>query len=80
MPARIERKVLQTGSSKCAVLPPDWLRMFNLKTGDKIDIFYNSIVIIRPKDFKLDADFLQKEFALIMELETKQKEKEASAT
>jgi len=75
MPAKIERKVLQSGASKCTALPPDWLRMFNLKTGDKIDLFYNSIVIIRPKGFKFDSDFLKKEFNLILRLEKKQEAK-----
>jgi len=75
MPAKIQRKILRSGDSKTAALPPDWLRIFNLDVGDDIDIFYNSIVIVKPKDFKLDPDFLKKEFALIMELEQK-KEKE----
>ena len=69
LPARIERKILKTGDSKVAALPPDWLRMFKLDIGDKVDVLYNSIVIVKPKGFKLDADFLRKEFDLIMRLE-----------
>ena len=73
MPAKIERKILKSGDSKCAALPPDWLRIFNINVGDKVDVLYNSIVIVKPKGFKLDAEFLKKEFALIMELEAQQK-------
>jgi hypothetical protein len=32
-------------------------------------MLYNSIVIVKPKGFKLDSEFLRKEFALIMKLE-----------
>lgn len=69
MPAKIERRILKTGDSKAAALPPDWLRMFNLDVGDDIDLIYNSIVILKPKGFKLDAEFLRKEFDLILRLE-----------
>jgi antitoxin component of MazEF toxin-antitoxin module len=75
MPAKIQRKILRSGDSKAAALPPDWLRMFNLNVGDDIDVFYNSIVIVKPKDFKLDSNFLEKEFALIMDLEKKRENK-----
>lgn len=69
MPAKMERKILRSGDSKVAALPPDWLRMFRIKLGDTVEILYNSIVIIKPKGFHLDPDFLKKEFDLIMELE-----------
>jgi len=75
MPAKIVRKILQSGDSKCAALPPDWLRIFKIRTGDNVDVLYNSIVIIKPRDFQLDPEFLKKEFALILELENR---KEAS--
>jgi len=71
MPARMERKILKNGDSKTAALPPDWLRMFGLNVGDSVDVFYNSIVIIKPKHFKLDSDFLKKEFELILRLENR---------
>lgn len=71
MPAKIERRILKTGDSKAAALPPDWLRMFNLDVGDDIDLIYNSIVILKPKGFKLDVEFLRKEFDLILRLEAK---------
>ena len=69
MPAKIERKILRSGDSKVTALPPDWLRAFDINVGDDIVMLYNSIVIVKPKGFKLDSDFLRKEFALIMQLE-----------
>ena len=72
MPAKMKRKILKTGDSKVVALPPDWLRAFKIQLGDSVDIFYNSIVFIKPRGFKLDTDFLKKEFALIMELEAQQ--------
>lgn len=72
MPAKIDRKILRSGDSKVTALPPDWLRAFKINIGDKVEVFYNSIVIIKPKNFKLDPDFLKKEFDLIMELEKRE--------
>jgi len=69
MPSKIERKILKTGDSKVVALPPNWLRMFKLDIGDKVDVLYNSIVIVKPKGFKLDTAFLKKEFELIIQLE-----------
>jgi len=43
--------------------------MFNLRVGDDLDIIYNSIVIVKAKDFKIDPEFLKKEFKLILDLE-----------
>lgn len=72
MPAKIQRKILKTGDSKVAALPPDWLRAFKLDIGDSVEVLYNSIVIIKPKGFPLDPDFLKKEFDLILQLEKKE--------
>jgi antitoxin component of MazEF toxin-antitoxin module len=73
LPAKIERKILKNGDSMTAALPPDWLRMFNLNTGDAVTVFYNSIVIVKPKNFKLDSEFLKKEFDLILKLDQEAK-------
>lgn len=73
MPAKIVRKVLRSGDSKVAALPPDWIRIFGIKIGDSIEVLYNSIVIFKPPNLKLDPEFLRKEFDLILQLE-KQKE------
>ena len=69
MPARIVRKILKSGDSKVAALPPDWLRMFKIDIGHTVDLIYNSIVIIKPKNLKIDPEFLRKEFELILNLE-----------
>jgi len=57
-------------------LPPHWMKAFKLKVGDEIDILYNSIIIIKPKNLQLDPEFLKKEFALMLELEHQRKETE----
>jgi len=67
MPAVIERSILQSGDSKVAALPPNWLRLFKLNLGDKIDLIYDSI-IIKPRNLEVDQDFLKKEFHLITQL------------
>jgi hypothetical protein len=69
MPSRIARKILKSGDSKTAALPPDWLRGNNLDVGDKVDVLYDSIVIVKPFGFKLDLTFLRKEFVEIARLE-----------
>jgi len=69
MPAKIERKILRSGSSKVVALPPDWLRAFNINVGDKIELLYGLVVIVKPKGFKFNLDLLRRELDLIMELE-----------
>lgn len=67
MPMKTHRKILQSGGSRVVTLPPDWLRIYNLDVGDTVEIIYGSIVIIKPKDMKLDLDFIMKELKLITE-------------
>jgi len=76
MPAKIDHKILQSGTSKAVALPPDWLRAFNLDVKDTVEIIYNSIVIVKVKGFKLDHDFLKKEFELLEQLEKQSEGKE----
>ena len=79
MPSKIYRKVLQSGSSKCAALPPDWLRIFNLDAGATVEMVYDSVIIIKPTDLKLDIEFLKKELELIMKLEGQTEQQEIPA-
>lgn len=72
LPSKIVRKVRKSGDSKVAALPPDWMRMFKINVGDRVDVLYNSIVIVKPRGFKLDPEFLKKEFDLILQLEQKE--------
>jgi len=69
MPAKITRKVLRSGDSKVTALPPDWVRMFRINSGDSLEVLYNTIVIIKPPNLQLNPDFLKEEFALIMQIE-----------
>ena len=74
MPAKIERKILAAGDSKTCALPPDWLRIFKLGLGDTVDVLYDTIVIVKPKNFNLDPEFLKREFDLILQLEAEGKQ------
>jgi antitoxin component of MazEF toxin-antitoxin module len=69
MPSKIERKIIQAGSSKVAALPPDWLKMFNLDIGSDLDMIYNSVIIIKPRGFHIDPELMRREIDLIVKLE-----------
>jgi len=68
MPASVGRSVFKTGNSLAVALPPGWLRLFGIKDGDKIDLIYDSVIIIKPKELILDPLFLKKEFEVIIKL------------
>jgi len=72
MPAKIVRKVLRSGDSKVAALPPDWMRAFGIDVGDTVELLYDIVVLIKPKNLKLDPDFLGKELRIMAELEEKE--------
>lgn len=72
MPAKMVRKILQSGGSKVTALPPNWLRAFGIKVGDDVEVIYNSIVLIKPQGVKLDLEFLVKELKIIAEAERRQ--------
>lgn len=65
MPSKIDRKILRSGDSKVVGLPPNWLRMNRLKVGDTVALYYGSVVLIVPKNFVFDPEFLSKEFQLL---------------
>jgi hypothetical protein len=51
-------------------LPPDWMRMMKIGVGNNVDVYYNSIVIIKPSSGKFDPELLRKELELILKLES----------
>lgn len=61
----IERRVLTSGNSKVAALPPSWLRLHGIKPGDRVDLFYSSVVMIVPKGVKVDAETLRHEINMV---------------
>lgn len=44
-----ERRIFRTGRSIGIVLPPDWLKGNKLGPGDKVEIWYNGEIHVRPK-------------------------------
>ena len=51
MPIKVERTLFKIGEGGFAVtLPKAWVRYYNLKPGDKVEIVANESLIIRVKD------------------------------
>ena len=75
----IERRVLVSGNSKVAALPPSWLRLYGIKPGDRVDLVYGSVVMIVPRGVRLDAEALRQETSLVAGL-TEARRREAGAT
>ncbi len=69
MPAKVYRKVLKLGDSKVTVLPPDWMRFYGIEAGDRVEIVYNSVVLIKPIGLKIDQDLIRKEIDFMFEQE-----------
>lgn len=49
MPHKQTRKILQIGTSLAVTLPVGWLRYYNLKVGDEIELISNGDIIIKRK-------------------------------
>ena len=75
MPAKVYRKILKLGDSRVAVLPPDWLRYYKIEAGDRVEVLYNTLVLIKPMGLKVDQDLLRKEVDLMFELENREAER-----
>jgi len=78
MPAKTNKTILQSGGSKVIALPPDWLRALNLDVKDSVDVLYNFIVLIKPRNVKLDRNFLKKELDILASIETEASTPEGS--
>ena len=75
MPAKVYRKILKLGDSKVAVLPPDWLRYYGMKAGDRVEVLYNTLVLIKPMGLKVDQDLIRKEIDIMFDLENREAER-----
>ena len=50
MPIKVERTLFKIGEGGFAVtLPKAWIRYYNLKPGDKVEIIANDVLTIRVK-------------------------------
>jgi len=65
MPVKIERKIFRVGYSSAISLLRGWLDGLDLKTGDVVTQFYDSILVIVPK--KIDNDSLKEELLRLAE-------------
>lgn len=67
MPACSRRRIMAVGGSKVVAMPPDWLAAFELHLGDTVEVIYDSVVLIKPQEMRIDPDFLCKELAILRE-------------
>ncbi len=65
MPGLTSRKIVPIGASRAVTLPPDWLNALGLDNGSRLDLVYDSVVLVKPPSMDLDPTFLQREFALL---------------
>jgi antitoxin component of MazEF toxin-antitoxin module len=65
MPALCKRRVLAVGGSKAVAMPPNWLCALGLDLGDTVELLYDSVVLIKPQDMRVDPELLVKELALL---------------
>jgi hypothetical protein len=67
MASKIQRKVIEVGNkkyqSKAITLPPDWVR-FN--KPDKVDIFYDSLLVISLPEQSIELEKKLKDFLQII--------------
>jgi len=77
MPGRTDRKIIPAGTSVAVTLPPHWLRALKIKKGDEVEVLYNFVLLIKPKNVAIDFAFLEKELRILATLD-QQKEVVAS--
>jgi Antidote-toxin recognition MazE, bacterial antitoxin len=51
-PSLSPRKIVSIGGSLAVTLPPDWIRGNDLKAGDRVELSYDEIVLVRPLKLK----------------------------
>lgn len=57
MPHKQKRKIIKIGDTSFAVIiPKAWLRYYNIKYGDRVDVISNGTVEIKPER-KKSVDF-----------------------
>jgi antitoxin component of MazEF toxin-antitoxin module len=65
MAACSKRRILAVGGSRAVAMPPDWLVASGLDVGDKIELIYDSVVVVKPVGMKVDPKLIAKELALL---------------
>ncbi|HXQ91960.1 MAG TPA: hypothetical protein VN739_03070 [Nitrososphaerales archaeon] len=67
MPIKSDRKIIQVGGSKVVALPPGWLSAYNLRLGDTVELFADSLLFIKPKALTIDSQLIRRELRLLAE-------------
>ncbi|MBS7610378.1 AbrB/MazE/SpoVT family DNA-binding domain-containing protein [Candidatus Bathyarchaeota archaeon] len=68
MTAKTRRKIVKIGPSSFVSLPADWMRGMRLKNGDEVDVFYDGIVVVVPKNAPIDAGLVRRELDRIISI------------
>jgi len=50
MPSISVRHILPNGNSLVIVIPKEWLRFWELKKGDEVEVIYNGIMVVIPSN------------------------------
>jgi len=65
MPAIKRKRISKLGGSKVIPLPLDWARAFDLESGDFVEAFYDSIVVLIPPNLEIDIHHIIYELQLL---------------
>ena len=68
MPGKVERSILASGRSRVVVIPPAWLRFYNLEKGDTVELIYNGLILIKPAGMPLTSEDLRRELETLERL------------
>ena len=53
MPAKEKRKVLPIGDSLAVTLPKPYRDYYNIEPGDEVEVLYDSLMLILPRNAKI---------------------------
>lgn len=65
MVSKTIRKIMKDGGSKTIALPPHWLQAVGADVGDRLEIIYDSVILIKPVGERIEFDLLQKELMIL---------------
>ncbi|MFH8092956.1 MAG: hypothetical protein QXM38_03375 [Candidatus Aenigmatarchaeota archaeon] len=66
MPAKTIRKLLRHGKSLVVSVPADYIRYYQLKAGEEVELLYDNFIFLIPK--QSDKSLLQDRILLIKQL------------
>jgi len=58
------RKILQVGCRKAVSLPLDWIREMDLNKGKSVNVLFDTVAIVKPRQINVDFDALKQEWEI----------------